>query len=229
MDGYLLVDKPSEWTSFDVVNKVRNTLRQGGQKLKVGHTGTLDPLATGLVVVLVGKATKQQQALMQHDKTYEVEATLGLSSSTGDAEGEFTSGEERQPQRDEIEEVLGKFKGEIQQVPPAHSAIKINGQRAYKLARKGQEVKLPPRTVYISRIEVNRYDYPTLQFTAEVSSGTYIRSLVSDVGEQLGTKAYMSALRRTRVGEKHLDSAIDPRSLDIEIVKQHLRPIDLPL
>jgi len=207
MDGLLLIDKPSGWTSFDAVAKVRGILKQNGiAKPKVGHTGTLDPLATGLLVLVIGKYTKRAQEFSKLDKTYKVTMKLGQTSTTSDEEGEKTKISDNKPTQKELEEVLEQFTGKIEQVPPAFSAIKINGQRAYKLARAGQQVKLDPRKVEIYSLDLGRYDYPTVQFTAKVSSGTYIRSLVADIGEKLGTGAYMSDLRRTQVGKFKIDS-----------------------
>ncbi len=213
MDQVLLVDKPKEWTSFDVVGKVRYMLRQAtGQKIKVGHAGTLDPLATGLLVVLVGKATKRQDSYMKQDKVYEVEMKLGQTSTTADEEGEKTIVSDRQPTEEEVSEAVMSFLGVISQVPPAYSAIKIGGQRAYKLARAGKEVKIEPRTVSIHSISELNYTYPIVSFTANVSSGTYIRSLVTDIGDKLATGAYMSNLRRTSIGEYSVSDAVAPEA-----------------
>ncbi len=202
MDQVLLIDKPKGWTSFDVVGKTRSLLRQEtGQKVKVGHAGTLDPLATGLLIVLVGKATKRQDRLMKQDKVYEVVMKLGQTSTTADEEGEKTVVSDHQPTQEEVTKAIQQFTGQISQVPPAYSAIKIDGQRAYKLARAGKEVKIEPRQVTIHEITNVVYDYPLISFTANVSSGTYIRSLVTDIGEALGTGAYMTDLRRTSIGK----------------------------
>jgi tRNA pseudouridine55 synthase len=217
MDEILLVDKPKGWTSFDIVAKIRSNLRkETGQKVKVGHAGTLDPLATGLLIVLVGNATKQQDEFMKQDKVYEVELRLGLTSTTADDEGTKTKVSDRKPNDNEIKDVLNTFLGEQQQVPPAFSAIKVNGQRAYKLARAGKEVKIKPRTITIYSITDVNYDYPALKFTAKVSSGTYIRSLVTDIGEKLGTGAYMTELRRTQIGNFKLSEATSPEELNIQ-------------
>lgn len=259
MDGLLLVDKPSGWTSFDVVAKVRGTLRQVtsnelrvmseaqkltthnsqlktlSPKLKVGHTGTLDPLATGLLVLTLGTYCKRAQEFSKLDKTYEVTMKLGQTSTTGDAEGElsipnyskystlshkiFNALTERLP------EVFRQFTGEIMQTPPAFSAIKVNGQRAYKLARAGKEVKLEPRKVTVYSIDFADYDYPLVKFTARVSSGTYIRSLVEDIGKKLGTGAYMSGLRRTEVGSFHIDNAVVMADINPEAIHERLIPV----
>lgn len=225
MNGYLLIDKPKGWTSFDVVAKVRNLAKQALQeqakqgllppghvvpkRVKTGHTGTLDPLATGLLVVLVGTYTKRATELTKLDKTYEVTMRLGQTSTTGDAEGEISAGTDYEPRLDELASAMQSFVGDIMQTPPAYSAMKINGQRAYQLARAGKEVVLEPRPARIDRLEINRYEYPLAYFTVDVSSGTYIRSLVEDIGKRLGTGAYMSGLRRTRIGAFRLEDAQD--------------------
>ena len=202
MDGILLVDKPSGWTSHDVVAKVRSILKaETGQKVKIGHTGTLDPMATGLLLLVIGSYTKRASEFSKLDKTYEAEVTIGAVSSTGDREGEITKKSTRQPSEKEIKQALSTFLGEIEQVPPAFSAIKIGGKKSYEMARKGQEVKLEPRQVTIYEITDVKYDYPLLKFTAKVSSGTYIRSLAEDIGSTLETGAYLSQLRRTEVGK----------------------------
>jgi tRNA pseudouridine55 synthase len=225
MDGILLVDKPLGWTSFDVVAKVRGTLRHAQKeqqlegdtiqrKVRVGHTGTLDPLATGLLVLLIGSYTKKAPELTKLDKTYEVTMKLGYTSTTGDAEGEIAkSGRQNadtSPSAEDIKKIFGSFTGPIMQVPPAYSAIKIDGQRAYKLARAGKSVKMEARPVTVYSLDLSSYVYPDVHFTARVSSGTYIRSLVSDIGDALDTGAYMTGLRRTEVGPYTLDSgAVD--------------------
>lgn len=211
MNGILLVDKPRGWTSFDVVNYVRKMVAAHvGKKpkhVKVGHTGTLDPLATGLLVLLLGDYTKRAPELTKLDKTYEVTMKLGETSTTGDEEGEKSFMSNKKPTQTEIEQALEQFIGDIMQTPPAFSAMKINGQRAYKLAREGKEVRLEPRPVKIYSVQLAAYDYPFVNFTAEVSSGTYIRSLVEDIGRMLQTGAYMSDLRRTKVGQFDLKNA----------------------
>jgi tRNA pseudouridine55 synthase len=201
MDGILLVDKPYGWTSHDVVAKVRGLIKATtGQKVKVGHTGTLDPMATGLLILVLGSYTKRAGEFSKLDKVYEAELSLGSISSTGDKEGEITKKNAHKPSHERVKEVLNTFTGRIQQTPHKYSAVKIDGKRAYKSARAGQEVKIEPREVTIYGITDVDYDYPKLKFTAKVSSGTYIRSLAEDIGEALGTGAYLSALRRTRVG-----------------------------
>lgn len=215
MQGLLLLDKPSGWTSFDVVNFVRRQVAAAeGKKpknCKVGHTGTLDPLATGLLVLLVGKEyTRKATDLTKLDKTYEVTMQLGQTSTTGDNEGEKTAVSDTVPTLEAVQGALDAFQGQIMQVPPAFSAMKVNGQRAYKLAREGKPVALEARPVTIYANVLTSYEYPFVKFTSEVGSGTYIRSLVEDLGKQLGTGAYMYDLRRTRVGRFDIADAVPP-------------------
>lgn len=232
MYGYLLINKPKEWTSFDVVNKIRHIVQNSGlsssnkKRFPVGHTGTLDPLATGLLVILLGDYTKRATELTKLDKTYEVTMKLGETSTTGDEEGEKTVVSSAQPTLEYIKAALKSFEGEIEQIPPVHSAIKVNGQRAYKLARAGKEVKMEPRSVNIYQITGVEYTYPEVKFTAKVSSGTYIRSLVEDVGKKLETGAYMSDLRRTKVGNFDIKDAISMETIDAENIYRGLLTID---
>lgn len=225
MNGFLLVDKPAGWTSFDVVAKVRGILKQatGLKKPKVGHTGTLDPLATGLLIIVVGDYCKRAEEFSKLDKVYAVTMKLGQTSTTGDNEGEKVSVSDIKPSNEDLSGVLRQFVGNIMQVPPAFSAIKVNGQRAYKMARSGQEVKLEARPVHIESIKLEAYDYPTACFTAHVGSGTYIRSLVSDIGDKLQTGAYMSALQRTSVGQWNLAEAVQVDSLSPETIETKLK------
>lgn len=229
MNGIVLVDKPAEWTSFDVVNKIRRMVQNSEyntsnkKRFPTGHTGTLDPLATGLLVILLGKYTKEAPGLTKLDKTYEVTMCLGQTSTTGDEEGEKTATSTKQPAEEEVRQALAGFVGDTMQVPPQFSAIKINGQRAYKLARKGEEVEIKPRPVHIDSIELTSYEYPFVRFTAHVSSGTYIRSLVEDLGKVLETGAYMSDLRRTKVGKFDIKDAITMADLTPEKIHQALQ------
>jgi tRNA pseudouridine55 synthase len=223
MDGLLLVDKPAGWTSFDVVAKLRGLIRaETGQKIKIGHTGTLDPMATGLLVLVLGSYTKRAGEFSKLDKTYEAELTLGRVSTTGDGEGELTQKSTHQPTLEEIQKVLNKFVGEINQVPPAFSAIKVGGQRAYKLARAGKKVVIEPRQVKIYSITNLKYDYPKLRFVTEVSSGTYIRTLAEDIGQKLSTGAYLSDLRRTEVGKFDVKDARQLGKLNFQTLESHL-------
>ena len=202
------MDKPAGISSFGVVAKVRGYLRaKFGHKVKVGHTGTLDPFATGLLILLSGKMTKKSGEFLKLDKEYVADLKLGFESSTGDPEGDIVEVDSRTPDKKEIERVLSEFIGEIEQTPPKYSAIKINGQRAYKLARKGVDFEVPTRKVKIYSIEILKYDYPELTIRCRVSSGTYIRTLAEDIGAKLGTGAYLTALRRTRIGDYDIDDA----------------------
>ncbi len=209
-DGILLIDKPAGWTSFDVVAKLRGarkaqfkaaSVTPTKRQLRVGHAGTLDPFATGLLIILLGDATKRSDEFLKQDKTYEATIQLGTVSTTGDPEGELTSQSDKEPSENEVHAVLKQFLGQITQIPPIYSAIKIGGQRAYKLARKGKEVEIPSRQVTIHSIEVTNYAYPELRIRTRVSSGTYIRSLAQDIGDALATGAYCKELRRTSIGD----------------------------
>ena len=215
-DGIVLIDKPAGWTSFDVVAKIRGHIRRGYTKqgikptkrqLKVGHAGTLDPFATGLLVILLGDATKKATEFLKLDKVYEAEIILGQESTTGDPEGELTAVSNTKPTTEAVQAVLAAFTGEIRHRPPIFSAIKINGRRAYKLARDGKEVEIPERTVTIHSLELLDYTYPSLKIRTHVGSGTYIRSLAVDIGKALGTGAYCGALRRTRIADWSIDDA----------------------
>lgn len=221
MDGILLVDKPEGWTSHDAVAKVRSIIKAGtGQKIKVGHTGTLDPFATGLLVLVLGKYTKKAAEFSKLDKTYEAELMLGSVSSTADREGEISKYGAHKPPEAEVKDVLSTFLGQIKQTPPIYSAIKIGGQRAYKLARAGKTAEIEPRTVMIHDISNIKYKYPRLSFTTSVSSGTYIRSLAVDVGAKLGTGAYLSTLRRTSVGDFIIESALQIEDLSLSNIQK---------
>ena len=202
-EGIVLFDKPKGKSSFYAVAVVRAKLKnQAGRKIKVGHTGTLDPIATGLLILLTGKMTKQADTFLKKDKVYIAEATLGANSTTYDAEGEITKlNVKDQPEISDVEGVCQSFVGKIEQTPPIFSAIKVEGKRAYALARSGQEVKLNPRQVEIYNLEILDYAWPKLKFRVHVSSGTYIRSLINDIGANLGCGAYMSELRRVSIGE----------------------------
>lgn len=204
MNGLLLVDKPLGITSFDIIRRLR---RQTDVR-KIGHAGTLDPLATGLMLMLFGTACKQAMTLTKLDKRYSAELTLGANSTTGDAEGDKLSVSDRVPTKAEVIVALDQFRGEIIQTPSIYSAIKINGQEAYKHARAGRSVKMPSRQVTVYELELLSYDYPNIKLEAKVSSGTYIRSLAEDLGAALETGAYLSGLVRTEVGEYKLSNAI---------------------
>ena len=179
-----------------------------GHKVKVGHAGTLDPFATGLLILLSGKYTKRANEFLKLDKVYETTMKLGFVSSTGDVEGEISRYSAAQsPRLSSVESVLELFTGEIEQTPPKFSAIKINGQRAYKMARAGKDFEMPTRKVTIYKIEILEYNYPDLKIRCHVSSGTYIRSLVQDIGEALGVGAYCTELRRLKIGDMSVKQA----------------------
>lgn len=205
----ILIDKPQGITSFGVVAKVRKNLSNYfGHKIKVGHCGTLDPFATGLLLIVTGKECKNAGNYSKLDKTYTANICLGSNSSTGDIEGEINFVSDYIPTENEIVLALKKFTGDISQVPPRYSAIKINGKRAYKLAREGQDFEMPERRVKVYSIELVKYDYPTLSIRTRVSSGTYIRTLAEDIGKELTTGGYCKDLRRISIGEWSVDKSI---------------------
>jgi len=223
MNGILLIDKDIDWTSFDCVAKVRSIIRSiEGKKVKVGHAGTLDPLATGLLIILVGSYTKKAEVLTKKDKIYEVGMQLGSTSTTGDLEGDITKLSDKIPSLEGLELSINKFRGSISQIPPSYSAVKINGVRSYKLAREGRAVELKPREIKIDLITIDSYDYPDIKLTTHVSSGTYIRSLVSDIGSDLGTGAYATSIRRTSIDKFFISSAVKIDVLNKENIQDYL-------
>jgi tRNA pseudouridine55 synthase len=219
--GILNVDKPAEWTSRAVVDRVQRM----AWPARVGHAGTLDPLATGVLVVCVGQATRLIQYVQQLPKSYRATFLLGHCSPTDDIEGEVALFEgAAEPTRAEIEAALPQFVGQIQQRPPQHSAVKVGGRRAYDLARRGAALDLPPRTVTVHRLTVTRYRYPELDVEIECGSGTYVRSLGRDLGEALGTAAVMSALERTAIGPFRVEDAVPADELDEDSLAARLQP-----
>jgi tRNA pseudouridine55 synthase len=211
-DQILLIDKPAGMTSFGVVARIRrvlskNPLYSGGKKIKVGHTGTLDPFATGLMILVIGKECKNAGLYSKLDKVYESTIRLGQNSTTGDPEGEISDVSNRVPSETEIKKTLKIFTGEITQRPPAYSAIKINGQRAYDLARKGEFIEMPMRQVTIYCLELIEYNYPEIIIRVHVSSGTYIRSLAEDIGKKLHIGAYCTQLRRIEINKWRVKDA----------------------
>ncbi|MES1214841.1 MAG: tRNA pseudouridine(55) synthase TruB [Bacteroidota bacterium] len=201
----LLINKPLQWTSFDAVRKIRNLVRVK----KVGHAGTLDPLATGLLIICTGKFTKKINEYMAREKEYTGTFTLGATTPTYDLESEpenFKPFEHISEQ--EIKDATAQFTGEVFQVPPAHSAIKVAGKRVYKLARQGKEVILEPRKIMISEFEITAIKLPVVYFRVVCSTGTYIRSLANDFGKALECGAHLSSLCRTRIGEFTLENAM---------------------
>jgi tRNA pseudouridine55 synthase len=220
----LAFDKPYKWTSFDLVGKVRNFLSRELKlkKLKVGHTGTLDPLATGLIVICTGKATKQIETLQAQEKEYIATVHFGATTPSFDKETEIN----QQFPADHItrtllEESLIKFSGEIDQVPPAFSAVKIDGKRAYLHARKGIQPELKPKTVFIKEIELLNFEMPEATLRIVCSKGTYIRALARDIGEELHSGAYLTALRRIRIGVFNVEKAFTFESFRQELKKMN--------
>ena len=214
----LLVNKPYQWTSFDVVGKLRNSFKP--LKLKVGHAGTLDPLATGLLIICTGKMTKQIDTFQAEEKEYTGTMILGATTPSYDME---TEADERfdisHITEDQIKDACHQFVGDIQQYPPAHSAIKIDGERLYEKARRGEEVELRLRNVTISEFEITRIALPEIDFRVVCSKGTYIRSLVNDFGKALNSGAYLSALRRTRSGNYKIADAWEVMEL-VNIIRE---------
>ena len=207
----LLFDKPLNWTSFQVVNKVRWLIKQKFKlkKIKVGHAGTLDPLATGLVILCTGKATKTIESLMGQTKVYTGEFTLGATTPSYDMETEVDETfETSHIDQDLIEKKLKQFQGEIMQQPPVFSALKKEGKRLYEYARKGEEVDIPKRRVKIDHFTITHYNLPQLEFKIQCSKGTYIRSLAYDFGKALNSGAYLSGLRRTQIGDYDVNDAL---------------------
>jgi tRNA pseudouridine55 synthase len=218
----LLVNKPKEWTSFDVVNKIRYKLkyRLGVKKIKVGHAGTLDPMATGLLIICTGKFTKKLESYQGLPKTYTGTITLGATTPSFDQETEIDARfpiDHITPQL--LEEARQSFIGKIEQVPPVFSAIKVDGQPLYKKARKGIQVEVKSRTVEIYDFELSRVELPELHFSVRCSKGTYIRSLANDFGKAVNSGAYLSELCRTQIGEYRLSDAWEIEDL-IEYLDQ---------
>jgi len=202
----LLIDKPLDWTSFDVVRKLRGMVKTK----KVGHAGTLDPLATGLLIVCTGKYTKKINEYMAQEKEYTGSITLGATTPTFDLESEPGNFKDCSGiTLETVQQAIVRFTGPIEQVPPIHSAIKKDGQRVYELARKGKEVKLDPRPVTIHAFEIAGFNPPVVHFRVVCSTGTYIRSLANDLGAALGCGGYLSSLRRTRIGSFRVEQAMN--------------------
>lgn len=226
------LDKPLGWTSFDVVKRIRGKLhyRLGIKKLKVGHAGTLDPLATGVLIVCTGKMTKQIDELQAHVKEYVAEVTLGATTPSFDLETQIDA---TYPidhiTREQVEQVLQQqFVGSIKQVPPSYSACKVDGHRAYKMARKGKEVELKAKELVIDEIELLDYSMPKIVIRVVCSKGTYIRALARDIGEALGSGAHLTALRRTRVGGVRVEDCLKvPEMLDLLEEAQMVMPDEI--
>lgn len=218
----ITVDKPLGWTSFDVVKRLRGALtrRLGLKKLKVGHAGTLDPLATGVMIVTTGRATKRIEELQAGVKEYVATIALGATTPSFDLETEIDAHYPTDHITPElVAETLKKFHGPIEQVPPAFSAVKIDGKRAYEMARKGREVELKPKLLVIDEIELQQYSPESITIRVVCSKGTYIRALARDIGQALGSGGHLTALRRTRVGDVNIDHCM---SVDqaVEMIKE---------
>lgn len=223
--GILVIDKPAGPTSHDIVARMRRILGMH----RIGHCGTLDPLATGVLVLCFGTYTRLSEAIAETDKEYRVRLRLGATSDTGDAEGviEPLAGM-RIPSEDEVEAVLVRFRGEIRQIPPAYSAVKVEGVRSYRLARRNKAVEIPARPVRIKELEVLKCDYPEFKMRVVCSKGTYIRSLARDIGDALGCGAYVSELRRTRVGSLDLSVAVNVEEVQMAVAGRRLGEILVP-
>lgn len=198
----MLVDKPKGLTSSRVVELMRKKL-----KVKAGHTGTLDPIATGLLIVLTGRRTKEASSFLTLNKSYEVKARLGMQTDTFDCDGKILQQNDAMITEEELEEVLKGFRGEIWQVPPPFSAKKLAGHKAYELARKGVSVEVPPKKVSIYSLKLEEFQFPYFTFDCDVSSGFYVRSLVHDIGKKLSVGAMVMEVRRTRVGHYRVEQA----------------------
>jgi len=224
MFGLINLDKPAGPTSHDMVARIR---RLAPRRTKVGHAGTLDPFATGVLVVCLGPATRLADYVAAHAKRYEAEITFGAMSTTDDPAGTLTETHRPAPSAEDLREALVAFVGEIEQVPPAHSAVHVNGQRAYALARARKPVNLSARVVRVDAVALLAVDGPRARVRIDCGKGTYIRSIARDLGARLGCGAYCSALRRTAVGAFTIDDAVDPDVLTRETLDHYVRPARL--
>lgn len=205
IDGVFVIDKPKGWTSFDVVNFIKKRFKLR----RIGHAGTLDPLATGVLVILIGKATKLSERFINQDKEYIAELTVGKKTDTADAEGKvFFESEILDFSSQKLKKIFEGLKGERLQIPPMFSSVKYKGKRLYELARKGIEVNRRPRQIHIKEIDLLKVNLPKIKFFVRCSKGTYVRTLCENIGEMLGCGAYMSELRRIRSGDFSIDDAI---------------------
>jgi tRNA pseudouridine55 synthase len=221
LHGLLVIDKPLGLTSMDVVRR----LRRAAGNCKTGHAGTLDPLATGVLVCCLGAATRAVDRLMGMTKIYEATVDLSAFTNTDDAEGERQVVDVKVPPSEaDLRTALDALTGNVEQTPPAYSAIKINGQRAYKLARKGEEVAMPSRVVRVDSIELHGYVWPIARIGVTCGKGTYIRSLARQIGQRLGTGGYLTALRRTAIGPYTIETAVSLEDLPAPLLPEHLLP-----
>ena len=227
MNGIIVINKEKNWTSNDVVQKIKGIFHE-----KVGHTGTLDPLATGVIPILIGKGTQLSKYLINHDKEYIATIKLGYKTSTGDLEGNVVKQKdvsEGMLEEDFVNKVLKQFEGKITQIPPIYSAIKVNGKKLYEYARKSQDVEIPPRNIEIYEIELISISQEDMEITYRVhcSKGTYIRTLCEDIAEKLGTVGYMKELQRTRVGNFSIQNSLKMEDINNdEIVQENFISIE---
>ena len=223
MNGIVIIDKPADWTSQDVVSKLRGVF----QTRRIGHGGTLDPMATGVLPVFVGRATRGVEFFEHAEKTYEAVLQLGITTNTEDTTGTVLEEKPVSVSREQFLAVLDQFRGEIQQIPPMYSALKVNGQKLYELARKGKEVERKPRTITIHQLECLEFKETTAKIRVRCSKGTYIRTLCKDIGQALGCGGCMAALRRVGAGAYTIAEAIPLAELvAAENPGQHLLPVD---
>ena len=223
MNGIVIIDKPADWTSQDVVSKLRGVLHER----RIGHGGTLDPMATGVLPVFVGRGTRAVEFFEHAEKTYEAVLHLGITTDTEDITGNILEQKEVRVSKEDLLAVLEKFRGEIQQIPPMYSALKINGQKLCDLARKGKEVERKPRTITIHRLECTEFDGTFARLLVCCSKGTYIRTLCKDIGQALGCGGCMESLRRVTAGAYTIDEAVPLQTLvDSADPESYLRPVD---
>ena len=225
MNGIILVDKPQDWTSHDVVAKLRGVLHER----RIGHSGTLDPLAAGLLVVFVGRATRAVEFAEADSKEYLAGLRLGVSTDTQDITGNIVAESAALPDEAALREALGRFIGDIEQIPPMYSAIKIGGKKLYELARRGESVERAPRKITVSAIDIAGRDGDDYILNISCSKGTYVRTLCSDIGEALGCGACMSSLRRTRAGVFSVDDAHSLADIEAAVREGRLSNIILPV
>ncbi|MBD5237271.1 MAG: tRNA pseudouridine(55) synthase TruB [Bacteroidales bacterium] len=222
------IDKPLGWTSFDAVKRLRGaiTRRLGVKKFKVGHAGTLDPLATGVLIICTGKATREIERLQAGSKEYIADIRLGATTPSFDLETEVDATFPWEHiTRQSVEEILPEFRGKVMQVPPVFSAVKVDGKRAYKFARKGEEVELKAKPLEISELEILSFEPPLLRIRVVCSKGTYIRALARDIGKALGSGGHLVGLRRTRVGDMDIDKCL---TIDEAMEKITTGPLEFP-
>lgn len=222
MDGIIPVNKPSGISSYDVIRFIKRTFRL---KNKIGHAGTLDPIASGVLIICIGKGTKMSKVFMDEDKEYEARLLLGIKTDTDDIKGKVLEQREVNVEEKDIVRVVKEFEGEIEQIPPAVSAIKKGGTPLYKLHRKGIDVSPPPRKVFIKRIDIKNISLPYVDIYVVCSKGTYIRALCRDIGDKLGCGGTQAALKRTRVGDFKIEDCVTLEELEKNGLEKYLIPV----